>query len=105
MARELRFDFGHYASHNNNGGSIAAFGLPASPKNITVDIKVIFGVREPLPIRGAPEGKQRLRMRNTRAAALFVKTAIGVRHFILEDCGDHWFCNPRLEQGANLHPK
>lgn len=99
MARELRIET------HDNGGNLAALAFQIEPKIITRGVKVIFGVREPLPIRGAPEGKQRLRMRNTRAAALFVKTAIGVRHFILEDCGDHWFCNPRLEQGANLHPK
>lgn len=68
---------------------------------ISIGKKVILGVRDPKPIFGAPEGKQRLRMRNDRAANLFVRTANGIRHFILEDCGDRWFCNPKLEQGRN----
>jgi hypothetical protein len=57
-----------------------------------------------MPIFGAPEGKQRLRMRNKHFAKLFIKTPNGIRCFILEDCGDRWFCNPKLEQGRNLRP-
>jgi hypothetical protein len=64
-------------------------------------INVVYGVKPLKPIFGAPEGRQRLRMRNTSPAKLFVKTATGIRCFILEDCGDRWFCNPRLEQGCN----
>ncbi len=65
-------------------------------------VKAIFGMREPMPIVGAPEGRQRLRMRNNSAAKLFVKTTDGIRSWVLEDKGDHWFVNPRLEQGRNL---
>lgn len=64
-------------------------------------IKIVLGVQTPKPIFGAPAGRQRLRMRNTSAAILFVKSATGIRKFVLEDCGDRWFCNPRLEQGSN----
>lgn len=72
---------------------------------ITVGKKVVFGVREPKPITGAPEGRQRLRMRNTSLARLFVKTDSGIRHFILEDKEDTWFCNPQMEQGRNVRPQ
>lgn len=65
-------------------------------------LRVVCGVQEPKPIYGAPEGKQRLRMRNTSAARLFVRTPTGIRHFILEDQGDRWFCSPKLEQGRNV---
>ena len=67
--------------------------------------RVIIGVREPKPIVGAPPGRQRLRMRYNRAVELFVKSAEGIRRFILEDRNDHWFCNPRLERGCNLNLK
>lgn len=64
--------------------------------------KIVWGIREPKPIFGAPEGQHRLRMRNTEAAKLFVRTVHGIRVFTLEDCGDRWFANPKLEQRANL---
>lgn len=65
-------------------------------------IKVDSGVREPKPIVGAPEGRQRLRMRNTSAARLFVKTSDGTRCFILLDDGDTWRVDEKMEQGRNL---
>lgn len=64
--------------------------------------KIVFGVQEPKPIRGAPAGRQRIRMRNKSGAKLFVKTADGIRCFIIEDGGDHWFVDPKLEQGRNV---
>lgn len=65
-------------------------------------MKVVWGVREPKPIFGAPEGQHRLRMNKSEFAKLFVRTANGIRQFGLEDCGDRWFCNPKLEQRANI---
>jgi hypothetical protein len=65
-------------------------------------VKIVYGVCEPKPIFGAPEGRQRLRLRNNNWAKLFVKTPTAIRCFVLEDCGDRWFCNPRLEQGKNM---
>lgn len=64
--------------------------------------KIVHGIRELRPIFGAPEGQHRLRMRNDGAATLFVRTDNGLRAFALEDCGDRWFANPKLEQRANL---
>lgn len=64
-------------------------------------IKVVWGVREPKPIVGAPEGRQRLRMRNTSFVKLFVKSATGIRCFGLIDEGDTWRVDPKLEQGRN----
>lgn len=67
-------------------------------KSMLFGIKVIFGVREPKPIVGAPAGRTRLCMRNDRVASLFVRTTTAIREFILEDRGDHWFADPELEQ-------
>lgn len=64
--------------------------------------KIVFGVREPKPIIGAPAGRQRLRMRNTSTARLFVKSETGIRSFALIDMGHHWYCDPKLEQGRNV---
>ena len=68
---------------------------------ISRGIPIVFGVKNPKPIVGAPEGRQRLRMRNTQAAKLFVKTANGIRSFVLKEDGDHWAVALELEQGAN----
>lgn len=86
-------------------GHIVSQSVPKTPARIVVGMKVVFGVREPKPIFGAPEGNQRLRMRNDSFASLFVRTATGIRHYKLEDFGDRWFCNPKLEQGRNFRPK
>lgn len=65
--------------------------------------RLVIGVRDPKPIDGAPEGKQRLRMRNDCFAVLFIKTAVGIRQFLLEDLKDRWLCSEALEQGRNIH--
>jgi hypothetical protein len=66
-----------------------------------IGIRVVFGVQPIKPIRGAPEGRQKLRMRNTAAAELFVKNGTAIYRFVLVDKGDYWFCDPRLEQSRN----
>lgn len=71
-------------------------------KNVYIGTKIVFGVQEPKPIARAPEGRYRLRMRNTTIARLFVKTRDGIRKFVLEDKGNFWLAHPNLEQGANL---
>ena len=59
--------------------------------------KLVWGVCDSKPIVGAPHGRKRLRMRGNDAARLFVKSNGIIRHFVLEDLGDRWFCNPGLE--------
>lgn len=63
---------------------------------------IVFGVRDPKPVVGAPEGRQRIRMRLKDAARLFVKTADGLRGFYLSDEGDSW--SVRSEFGRNFKP-
>ncbi len=41
-------------------------------------------------------------MRSRAPAKLFVKTDDGLRCFLLEDRGDHWFCRTDFEQGRNI---
>ena len=74
----------------------------SKPATVWYGVKIVFGVREPKPIVGAPAGKQRLRMRNGCSASLFIKTADGIRNFSLVDMGETWFCDPTLEKGRNL---
>lgn len=65
--------------------------------------RVIWGVKEPRPIVGAPPGKQRLRMTNKSFAKLFVWNGKSIREFILIDDGDIWRVDPKLEQRRTDH--
>jgi len=63
-------------------------------------LKVIWGSEVTIkPIRNAPDGRQRLRLRRKREARLFVKTSNSIREFALKDSGDFW--EPALEIGSN----
>lgn len=65
--------------------------------------KVVVGVPMDIkPIIGAPDGQQRIRLRNTSVGKVFIKTADGIRCFILADCGSHWA--PIWEQARNARP-
>jgi len=63
--------------------------------------KLVWGVREPRPIKGAPSGRYRLRMRKRDVVRLFVRTPLSIRVFALLDNGDHWVPAYELEQGRN----
>ena len=62
----------------------------------------MYGVRPELPVRGFPPGRIRIRQRNTEFPRAFVKTANGIRHFIIAELDGHWV--PYAEQGANHSP-
>ena len=79
--------------------------IKATLRPIELGRRIVFGVRPPLPIINAPPGRQRLKMRNKSAARLYVKTDSSIREFVLEDRGDHWFVDPKLEQGSNHKQK
>ena len=70
---------------------------------VTSGTRVVFGIPSQIPlIKNLPDGRVRFRFRNTRTARIYIKSENVVRCFVLEDCGDHWNCNPRLIQGANI---
>jgi hypothetical protein len=71
---------------------------------ISDGIQVVYGVKEPKPIVGAPPGRQRLCLRNNCAAELFVRTPDGIRLFILVERLDCWLVDLRLEHGRNYRP-
>jgi len=73
------------------------------PMFIQTGLRIVYGVPKSIkPIVCNVEGRQRLRLRNTDAARLFVKTPEGIRHFILKDEGDTWTVDLNLEQGRNV---
>ena len=72
---------------------------------ITVGIRknAVYGVMPTKPLANFPAGRIRLRLRNTDFARVFVKTATGIRQFIVRDAGDTW--EPLFEQGRNERSK
>lgn len=65
--------------------------------------EIIFAIREPKPLRGFPEGRVRLRLRNDEFARAFVRTPEGIRHFIVQETPDgFWEPVPGCEQGRNV---
>ena len=78
---------------NHNGADVPSTALLG---------KCVYGVRPELPVRGFPPGKIRIRQRNTGFPSAFVKTASGIRHFIIAELDGYWV--PYAEQGANHTP-
>jgi len=65
---------------------------------IVRDISV-FGLAEIKPLRGFPEGRVRIRLRNDDFAQAYVKTATGIRCFYLYEVDGHW--QPSFETARN----
>ena len=63
--------------------------------------KPVWGIPEHLKaLSGVPGGRHRLRFRSNQAGVIFIKTAVGIEQWILEDLGTHW--RPLIRQGKNL---
>jgi hypothetical protein len=61
------------------------------------------GVKVPLPLRGFPPGRARIRQRSGKAVLVFIRPPDGgVRQFFVESCAGAWW--PAIETGANLKP-
>jgi len=61
---------------------------------------VVFGIQDTKPLRGFPDGRVRIRLRNDGFAQAFVKSATGIRHFYIREVDGFWL--PCFEQGANI---
>ena len=59
----------------------------------------IWGVQQPKPLKNFPEGRVKLKIRNTEFVTAFIKTDTGIRKFIVRDTGKSW--EPLFEQGRN----
>lgn len=59
----------------------------------------IYGVREPKPPLGFPAGRLRWRLRHNSFAEALVKTADGIRRFVVREKDGHWM--PLSELGRN----
>jgi hypothetical protein len=67
---------------------------------ITYGRKIEFGVKDPLPLRGFPPGRARIRQRNDAFTVVFIRPEDGgVRRFYVEERDGAWW--PAIESGAN----
>ncbi len=60
-----------------------------------------FGVFAFAGMRGFPDGRKRVRMRNNAFPMVFVKTATSIRQFVPRLQDGILVCDYKLEQGAN----
>jgi len=63
------------------------------------DTSVVWGVTEPLPLKGFPKGRVKLRLRSDDFARAFVKTEQGTRSFFVAKQDGYWI--PKYELGIN----
>lgn len=63
------------------------------------DHNVVFGAFTPLPLKGFPAGKVRLKIRNDDFVRAYVKTEQGIECFIIAEEDGFWI--PKYKQGAN----
>jgi len=50
----------------------------------------VYGGVDPKPLKGFPEGRARIRMRPADFVKVFVKTATGIREFVVTEKDGHW---------------
>ena len=59
-----------------------------------------FGVKDPLPLRGFPPGRARIRQRNNAFTVVFIRPPEGgIRRFFVEPRDGAWW--PAFETGSN----
>ena len=64
--------------------------------------KIVFGVVDPLTLRGFPEGRARIRLRNDSFVTVNIRPRRGgIRRFNIEEREGSWW--PAFEIGANLN--
>lgn len=64
---------------------------------------LIFGIRDPKPIAGIPDGgRVRVRLRPEELARAFVRTSQSTTEYLLRDCGDHW--ELAFSTASNIRP-
>lgn len=61
---------------------------------------VVFGMHEPKPLKGFPEGKTKLKMRGDDWARVYVKTKDGIQEWYIKDDGENFvpFCRAAINE-------
>lgn len=77
---------------------------PETTGPLYVGARYVLNVQTPKPIRYAPPGKMRIRMREGEFAMLYVRPPEGgVMQYCLTDEGDYWL--PKWQIAANRIPE
>jgi hypothetical protein len=71
-----------------------------SARLVSIGEKIVFGIAEPLPLRGFPPGKIRLRLRPDDFARAFVRMDNQARAYVIKEKDGFWI--PFCEQGRNI---
>jgi len=70
----------------------------------TIGTSCVFGIGgKPKRLRGFPQGKIKLRMRNDGYAMAYVRNDEGIRAFRIIEVNDNWW--PAFEIARNHNPK
>lgn len=67
--------------------------------NKMIGTKIVFGLQQPKPAVGFPEGKLRWRLRANDFARARISTSHGIAEFFIVDLGECW--SPITEIGRN----
>jgi len=70
---------------------------------ITIGKPIAFGTDAPLPLKGFPRGKYRVRLRPNEFAKVYIKTENGIREFIAEITDGHWTPGPEMARNIRGH--
>ena len=63
---------------------------------IKIGKPIAFGTDEPLPLKGFPRGKYRVRLRPNEFAKVYVKTEDGICEFTAKITDGHWTPGPEM---------
>jgi hypothetical protein len=66
----------------------------------TVGTIIAYGLKPPLPMRGFPAGRVRIRARNDEFVLVRVRTTEGIREYYVREVDGFW--EPAFEKGFNL---
>ena len=66
---------------------------------ITHGAEILFGVITPLPLKGFPKGRTRIRMRNNDIVKIWVRTEDGIEMWAPTEHDGYW--KPKFKIGVN----
>jgi hypothetical protein len=68
-------------------------------KTLLIPSNLAFGLKDPLPAKGFPDGKIRWRIRSDNLVLARVRTIDGIREFVVQEVDGYWM--PLAEKGRN----
>ena len=66
---------------------------------VKITSKALYGMREPLPLSGFPEGTIKLKVRSNGFVTAYVRTSKSIRQFLVKEKDGFW--KPYMETKSN----